>query len=112
MNDSPLFTRLHDFLLWLVPVTLKFPRAQRFVLAQQLQQQAFDLQSQLFNAARVRPPGMWLQRADASLAQLRATVRLAHELELMGTGTYEHASRLLTEMGRLLGAWMRSVVKA
>lgn len=108
MNDSPLFAKLHDYLLWLVPLTLKFPRAHRFVLAQQLQRQGFALQTQLLRAARCKPVAPNLREADATLAQLRANTRLAHELQLIGAAQYEHASRLLAEMGRLLGAWMRN----
>jgi hypothetical protein len=36
MADSPILAKTHDFLLWLVPQTLKFPKSQRFILAQRL----------------------------------------------------------------------------
>lgn len=108
LNDSPLFARLHDLLLWLLPLTLKFPRAHRFVLAHQMQQQAFALQSNLMHAARLKPAITWLQHADVALAQLRAQARLAHELGLITTGQYEHLARLCTEMGKLLGGWIKN----
>src|SRR5690606_17474015 len=31
--QSPLFVKTYDFLLWLLPITLKFPKSQRFLLA-------------------------------------------------------------------------------
>jgi 23S rRNA-intervening sequence protein len=107
VNDSPLFGKLHDLLLWLLPLTLKFPRAHRFVLAQQMQQQAFALQSHLMHAARLKPAAPWLERADVALSQLRSLARLAHELGLITPAQYEHLARLTTEVGRLLGAWIK-----
>jgi hypothetical protein len=31
-----LFVKTYEFLLWLIPLTLKFPKAQRFLLAERL----------------------------------------------------------------------------
>ena len=62
MNESPIFARTHDLLLWLIPRTLRFPREQRFVLARRLQDRALDLQEALLaaavghGAARAGPP--------------------------------------------------------
>lgn len=33
MKESPIFTRTYDLVRWLIPVTIKFPRQHRFVLA-------------------------------------------------------------------------------
>ncbi|TDM07984.1 MAG: hypothetical protein C4K60_00190 [Ideonella sp. MAG2] len=107
MSDSPAFTKLHDLLVWLLPLSLKFPRAHRFVLARQVQEQVFGLQHQLMRAGRTPQVRVALQEADACLAQLRATMRLAHELRLISDGQLEHFARLTTELGRLVGAWMK-----
>jgi hypothetical protein len=32
MEESPIFTKTYDLLLWLIPTTQKFPKDQRFVL--------------------------------------------------------------------------------
>jgi len=40
--QSPLFVKTYDFLLWLIPLTLKFPKAQRFLLAERLGKMALD----------------------------------------------------------------------
>jgi hypothetical protein len=36
-SESPIFARTYDLLRWLIPLTIKFPRQQRFVLAEALQ---------------------------------------------------------------------------
>ncbi len=106
MNESPVFTKTHDLLLWLLPATRKFPRDQRFVLARRLQDQAFALQDALVSAGidalnRQR----YLVQADTALTGLRKTLLLCHQMQLLSDGQYRHASGMTAEVGRLLGSW-------
>ncbi|QTR47091.1 hypothetical protein J9253_03875 [Thiothrix litoralis] len=34
MKESPLFAKSYDFIRWLIPQTVKFPRTQRFVVTE------------------------------------------------------------------------------
>jgi len=108
MKESPIFTRTYDLLRWLIPMTVKFPRQQRFVLAEAVQRTALRLQERLIEAARVADPLPLLHRADTDLTKLRVYLRLCRDLELMNIGQYEHAARMVNEVGRLLGGWMKS----
>ena len=111
-RQSPIFVRTYDFLLWLIPRLVDFPRSQRGVMARQLRIQAFALYEALVDAA-VCPAGgdplPELRRADAELTKLRTYVRMSHELKLFSSGQYEHAARMLAEIGRLLGGWIKKV---
>ena len=106
--STPIFSKTFDLIAWLIPMTLKFPRQQRFVIAQALQSTAFDLQTRLLEAARVADPQGRLLRADIALASLRTHFRLAHHWQLMTDAQYEYAARLQDEVGRLLGAWIKT----
>ena len=107
MAQSPIFSKTYDLLLWLIPLTIKFPRPQRFVLAQVLQQEAIQFQSLLIEAAHQTTPRLKLEEADAELDKLRTHVRLCRNLELISMGQYEHAARMLVEIGKLLGGWKK-----
>lgn len=109
MKESPIFVRIYDLLRWLIPVTIKFPREQRFVLAQALQRTALDLQEQLVEAAYSGRPAPLLQRADITLAKLRLHLRLCHDLKLLSKGQFSHAVRMVDEVGRLLGGWLKGL---
>lgn len=111
MKESPIFSRTYDLLRWLMPITVKFPRQHRFVLAQTVQQAALDLQESLIEASKVAKPADALLQADINLAKLRTHLRLCHDLKLLSTGQYEHVARMLTEIGRLLGGWMKTARK-
>ena len=109
MKESPIFTRTYDLLRWLLPTTVKFPRQHRFVLAAAVQRAALRFQERLLEAARGGEPGPALQQADVDLAQLRLYLRLSLDLELLSPGQYEHAARMIAEIGRLLGGWQKSL---
>ena len=111
MQESPLFSRTYDLLLWLIPQVQKFPRAHRFGLGERLVHRALDFQEALLAAGKSKGDQrrQQLQQADLHLEQVRLWMRLACELECLSVRQYEHASRLLTEVGRLLGAWIRQL---
>jgi predicted lipid carrier protein YhbT len=109
MKESPIFTRTYDMIRWLIPVTVKFPRQQRFVLAQALQKTALELQEKLIEASFADHPRQVLQQADVTLTKLRFYLRLCRDLKLLSMGQYEHVARMVNEIGRLLGGWMKTV---
>ncbi len=111
MNESPLFVRSHDFLLWLLPQVQKFPRAYRFTLSERIQRHGMEFQDSIVWAGKSKGEERrtWLLKADVLLEQLRFWLRFARDLELFTIGQYEHAARMLVELGRLLGGWLKQV---
>lgn len=107
MKESPLFAKSYDFVLWLIPQTLKFPREQRFVVARRIQTTAMDFIECLYRATDQDRNLASLKSADVKLKQLRFYLRLSHDLRLLSVRRYEHAGKLLEEVGRLLGAWLK-----
>ena len=109
-EESPVFVKSFELLKWLLPATAKFPRQQRFVLARQIEESAFGLHRAL-HAARLGPRPA-LAEADCQLAVLRSYLRLACELRFFTVNQYEHAARLVEELGRLVGGWKRRAAGA
>jgi len=107
--ESPIFTRTFDFLVWLLEHTSRFPKSERFRMARMLEEAAVGLYDELLASACARRKEPALRRADLALARLRVYLRLSVARGLTSERQYEHASRRLAEIGRLLGGWMRSV---
>ena len=99
--------------MWLIPQLQKFPRVHRFGLAERIQRLALDFQDSLVAAGKSRGGfrKTMLEKADLQLAQLRVWLRLARDLEILSIRRYEHAARMLTEIGRLLGAWLKQTME-
>ena len=112
MKESPLYARTYDLLLWLIPKTNKFPRVHRFGLAERIQDLLFSFQDNLTSAGKTRNRQRKLeklQEADIQLEQLRIWIRLSHDLDIFTHNQYEHLSRMVSEVGRLLGAWIKKL---
>src|SRR3972149_232086 len=109
MNESPLFARTYDLLLWLIPQLQKFPRVHRFGVAERIQRLALDFQDTIVAAGKSKREYRFekLSEADIYLEQLRVWMRFARDNKLITVGQYEHAARSMNEVGRLLGAWLK-----
>jgi hypothetical protein len=59
------------------------------------------------NAERSTAHSQWLVRADGRLVCLRALLRLAFALQLLGGNQVKYAAERVDELGRLLGAWKK-----
>jgi hypothetical protein len=62
---------------------------------------------QLIEAAYSDEPGPLLKQADVTLAKLRFYLRLGHDLALLNPGQYAHVTRMVVEIGKLLGGWRK-----
>lgn len=110
MNDMVIFTRTFDLLTWLLLRCDKFPKSQRFVVTQRLQGAALDFQEAIHdaNARSGSERLIYLQAADANLSKLRLYLRLAARWGWLTGGQYEHVSRMVAEIGKLLGGWIKT----
>jgi hypothetical protein len=100
----------HELFLWLIPQLDKFPRVRRFTLGERLEAVLLEVLERLVEAAYSSGPEKRepLKRANLQLEVSRRLWRLAHELQIISTRRYEHGARLLTELGRQVGGWIRA----
>lgn len=104
-----IFTRTFDFLDWLIPRTMDFPRNQRFVVTERLRDAALDFQERILEANRLRGRVRLerLRQADAELDKVRLYLRMAVRWKWLNEGQYHHVSRMVKEIGDLLGGWIK-----
>ena len=109
-----IFTQTYDLLTWLLPQCERFPKSQRFVVTQRLQDAALNFQETIFEAnARSGAERLeHLQAADAHLNKLRLYLRLSRHWGWLSSGQYEHASRMVANVGKLLGGWIKQTRSA
>lgn len=108
--QSPLFVKTYDFLLWLIPLTLKFPKAQRFLLAERLSSMALDFYDLILEAVMdAKGPSRSLEQADRLLTKIRLYIRLSHDTSCISLGQYEHAAQHMADIGNLIGGWKRKL---
>jgi len=110
-EEMVIFTRTYDFVSWIVPLTMNFPKSQRFVVTRRLQDAALNFQELIVeaNAQRGVLRKEKLNAADAELVKVRLYLRLCESWKWISPGQYRHASAMVAEMGRLLGGWQKTV---
>lgn len=113
-QEPPLFTKTIDFIAWLTPATQHFPRLHRQTITRRLLDAALNFQEAILEANTRRGAARLecLLMADAHLDKVRLYVRLAHRLAWLSQGQYDHASHMISAMGRLLGAWQKTTRSA
>lgn len=96
-------------MVWLIPALTRFPKDQRFRLAARIEECLFTFYNHLLRAARLRQRRPALLEADLELEKLRVYLRLAQDLRCLKFNQYEHAARLVNEVGKLLGGWLKTI---
>ena len=109
MKNSPIFVKYYDLMTWFYPALTKFPKEQRFRLAARIEDCLYQTYELLLRAGNANLPREHLLEADFQLEKLRLLVRLAKDVQCMHFSQYEHASKLINEIGRLLGGWIKSL---
>jgi hypothetical protein len=108
-RDLVIFTQTYDLLTWLLPQCERFPKSQRFVVTQRLIAATLDFQEAIFeaNARGGAQRLQHLREADAQLNKLRLYLRLSNRWAWLSAGQYEHVSRMVAGIGKLLGGWIK-----
>jgi hypothetical protein len=91
------------FLAWLLPTTEKFPHKVPFTFRNRIDNLALDIVEDLVEARYSREKRAALAHANVCLEKLRVLLRLCHTLGYLSHQRYEHAMRMLHEIGSMLG---------
>jgi hypothetical protein len=108
-QQSPIFIKTEAFMAWLFEHTAKFPRHERFRLARRIEEALFDFHACLVQATASDQTRVHLAQADTHLNLLRAYLRLAVELKYTTPQQYQYAASHTSEIGKLLGGWMKRI---
>lgn len=98
----------HNLLIWLIPLLDQFPRNRRFTLGERLEAGLIDILELLVEAAYTKARQEVLRQANLRLAVVRHLWRMAHELKTISGKRYAHGARLMDDIGRQIGGWLKS----
>ena len=108
MQQPPqIITKVYDFLLYLLPQVAKFPKSERYLLGERLENVSFDSLELLLEAVYSIQKLPLLQKTNIKLEQARHYVRLCKVLKLLDLHRYEIVSKKLDEIGVQLGGWIK-----
>ena len=85
-----------------------FPRSRRFTLGERLESSLLTVLEHLVDAAYRRDKTDALTCANRRLEVTRHLWRLALELKVINLQRYEYGIKLMDDLGRQIGGWLRS----
>ena len=112
-EEMVIFSKTFDLLAWLLPKAESFPKVYLFSVNQRLCAAALDFQEGLFLARKQKGAARkrLLLACDADLDKVRLYLRLAYHWAWLSNGQYEHVSRMVAELGKLLGSWIKKAIR-
>jgi hypothetical protein len=109
MQQSPIFIKSEETLLWIMNHTQRFPKSHRFVMAKRIEEAALSMHDQLVYATKTKRKHGALSEADYHLERLRVYNRMCMQLKLHSFKQYEYLASNLLEIGNLLGGWLQTI---
>ena len=103
-----IFQKVYDLILWMYPLLNKFPKKQRFVLGQQLENTLLEILKNIIQANQERERLETLKQASIDLDKFRILYRLAKDLKFMSIKQYQFGAEKINEVGKILGGWLKS----
>ena len=103
--------KAYDFSKWLLNHTGKFPKSHRFSVAVRLENAVLDFVEHITVANMRKDKLPLLKKADEALARMRLMLRLSYEMRFINLKSYEFGSSQISELGKMLGGWIKSPAK-
>ncbi|HRU02030.1 MAG TPA: diversity-generating retroelement protein Avd [Victivallales bacterium] len=109
MDKLILYQKVYDLTLYSFPIINRFPKNQRFVLGQQIQNCMIDISKLIVHANKLRNKKEKLYEVDIELEKLRFLIRLSKDLRIMPVKKYGNCIVKIEEIGKILGGILKYV---
>ena len=104
--ELPIQEATLDLIRWFLPILHRLPRQHRHGLGERLITNLYELLEQLALARFQRDRLIILEPLRGRIQLIQLQTRLLHDFQLIDLRRYEHASRLITAVGRQHSAWL------
>ncbi|MBI3584181.1 MAG: diversity-generating retroelement protein Avd [Nitrospinae bacterium] len=109
MENLIIYQKVYDFALYFFPIVDKFPKYEKFVLCTHIKNCVLDIARGIIRTNKSRNKKPLMYDIDVKLEELKFLIRFAHDRKHLSHKSYEHSGKLIAEIGRLLGGWIKSV---
>lgn len=108
MEELKILQKTYDMLQYLYQTVQQYPKAEKYALAADTKTAAYELLRLLITANKRYHKKTTMQDADIQLDVLRHLIRLGKDLGIMPTKKFEILSGMTTEIGKMLGGWIKA----
>jgi len=107
LQDLSIFEKTYELILWLYPAINKFPKSQRFVLGQRIENAILEIFEGIIEANQEKNKMPFLKKISVELDKLRILIRLSKDLKFISIRQYSFSAEKINEIGKMLGGWMK-----
>jgi len=110
MQQLKIYQKIYDMIIYGHICLKNFPKHEKHVMAADIRRSMYRLLQLAVSANKKRYKKPLLNDMDTELDILRTLIRLASDekLKYLSIKKYENWSKMLCEIGRMLGGWMKS----
>jgi len=110
IEDMKIFHSTYEFIKWLHTLLNKFPKSEKYTMAQKIETTSLNFMEAIIQSNNDFDKKQSLQKAVIELDKLRIFFRLSKDLQLISFEQYEYGSKLINEIGRMLGGWYKKCI--
>jgi len=107
MSELPVIVKTYDLLKYLLPQLAKYPKNQRYLLGQRIEEQVLDLLEEFIEAQYAKEKSEILKKANLRLVKIRYLLRLSKDMGFVSLKSYEFSHRQIDEIGAMTGGWLK-----
>jgi four helix bundle protein len=97
-----------DLVLYAYRCLGQFPKSERHVLAADIRKGLYEIDALIIRAQKRYYKKTTLQDLDIEVELLKNKIRLAKDLDYLPFKKYENLEKMLLEIGRMVGGWIKS----
>ncbi len=106
-EDYPIFDKSYQLSTEIFRETMKFPKSQRYAIAQRLQDASLGFIEEITLGFTSIDKVSALNRASDYLERLRILTRVALDLNFWSFKIYQKINAMINEVGKMLGGWIK-----
>ncbi|MDD4295194.1 MAG: diversity-generating retroelement protein Avd [Candidatus Omnitrophica bacterium] len=107
-KTTAILEKYYKILLWIFPKLEKFPKSQKYLLTDRIEKTMLDVLGFLIEAVYTKDKLEILKKINLEIEKIRYFVRIAKDMKYMNLKSYAYISKLLVEIGKMTGGWIRS----
>ena len=107
---TPVVEKHYQLILWMLPKIANFPKDQRFLLADRIEEILLDILELLIEAVYSKNKREILIKVNLKLDFLRFMMRITKDMKYINLKSYDFFSQSTIEIGRMVGGWLKATV--
>lgn len=111
MEELTIQQKTYDMIQYGYTALRQFPKSEKFGMAADIKNSMHKVLELIIVANKKYYKKTTLQELDVEVAKLRTFIRLAKDMQFLPIKKYEVWSKLIVEIGKMVGGWIKSTDK-